>query len=204
MTVAAGDVCLVTFSGDLAGSTVLNTFHYGMASVVGTPTQTAVATEIATKLESANNLVPKFLACAPPSYTLNEVWVQFILNTRFRKFVSTVNLPGTFAQDANTANLAGVVTRAGAAANKRNIGSIHVPYPNLDPGTVGGITSPGWQTAAVAFAAVVDDMQTLATLGTIQPILIHGTSTLNAIPIVDAFVQATVRVMRRRTKGRGI
>lgn len=204
MAVVPGDVMLVTFFGNLAGSTVLNTFHYAASTVVGAPTPAAYAAEVLAKLQTVNNLRDRFLGCCPPAYTMNELWVQFISSSRFRKLVGTINLPGTFAQDANTANLAGVITRTGSAARKDNIGSIHVPYPNLDPGVSGGITSAAWQAEAVLLAAVVDDVQTLATLGDITPVLFKGPPNTNAVPITDAFVQATLRVMRRRTKGLGI
>jgi len=203
MPVSAGDVCLVTLVGDLAGSIILNTSHYAATPVTGTPSFTAFAIEMTTKLQSANNLVAEFLSCCPPAYTLNEMWIQFISPTRQRKSVFAIGSPGTFAQDATTANLASVVTRAGATANKHNIGSFHVPYPNKETGASPGSISGALGTQLDLLAALLSATQVLATLGSIVPVLFFGNVNANASPIVSAFKQTTIRTMRRRTKGIG-
>jgi len=203
MSVTAGDVLQVTLVGDSAGQQILNTFHYGMATVTGTPTQAAVATEVTAKLQAAGELVDKFLGCMPPEYNLDYMWVQFVLDTRYQKSVFSIGSPGTSPQHASTANLAAVITRRGPVANKRNLGSLHLLYPNKDTGVANGDVSAAQLTAMDLLASKVILTYALATLGSIAPILIHGTSKLNAIPITSAFSQITLRTMRRRTVGVG-
>lgn len=203
MAVVAGDVALVTLKGTLASQTILNTFHYGMSIVVGAPTQNAVGIEITTLLQSAGNLVDKFLLCCPLNYTLDEMWVQFILDTRFAKQTFAIGSAGTAPFAANTANSSAVITRTGAAANKHNRGSLHIPYANKDTSAANGLISAGQLTSMNNLAPFLFNASALATLGDIQPILIHGTSKLNAIPLVSAVAQETMRTMRRRTVGVG-
>lgn len=203
MAVTAGDVLQVTLVGDAMGQQILNTFHYGVASVTGTPSQSAFAIEVTTKLQVAGELVDKFLGCMAPEYTLDFMWVQFTLDTRYQKSVFSIGSVGTSPQHASTANLAGVITRRGPVANKRNLGSLHLMYPNKDTGMTAGIVSAAQLLAMNLLAAKVILTYNLATLGSITPILIHGTSKLNAVPITSAFAQDTTRTMRRRTVGIG-
>lgn len=204
MAVGAGDVLSVTLNGQLCGQTVMNTFHYGMASVSGAPTQDAVAIEVLNKLAVTGGFYDKFLACCPDNYILNETWVQFILNVRYRKRVGAPSLNGTFGFDADTANVAATISRFGDAANRRNMGSVHIPIGSdvhfLDQGFV----KAALLTQLTAFSPFLYTQLVLATLGTIQPILISGASILNAVPLSSAIVQQTARVVRRRTVRVGI
>jgi len=204
MPVTVGDVFQVTMKGTLLGQTIMNTFHYGMSVVTGAPTQTAVQNEILVKLAVAGGFYDKFLDILPGNYTLDEVWVQFILDTRYRKRVAVQGLNGTFGQDSEVTNIAAVASRFGDAANRRNQGSVHFAIGGSGSWIVGGLISAGVETKVNAFLPHLYTAQALATLGTIQPILIHGTSKLNAIPLTSAVTQLTSRVMRRRTVGLGI
>jgi len=203
MPVAAGDVCLVTLVGNLAGSVILNTLHYAATPVTGSPSFTSFTNEMSTKLQSASNLIDEFLLACPPAYTLDEMWIQFISPIRQRKAVYAIGSPGTFTSDATTANLASVITRAGATANKHNIGSFHIPYPNKETGATPGSISAALGTQLDVLAALLAATQSLATLGAIVPVLFFGNVNANASPIVSAFKQTTIRTMRRRTKGIG-
>lgn len=204
MPVGAGDVLLVTYKGSLADQIIMTTFHYGMSTVTGAPTQDAVATEVLTKLSAVGGQNERFLNCCPDNYNLDEVWVQFILDTRYRKKVGFPNVGGNFGFQAYGTNQAGVISRFGPAANRRNQGNIHIPIGASASWLLDGKIIPAWRTAANLLAPFLYNPQVLATTGTISPILIHGTSKLNAIPLVSAQVQETARVMRRRTVGVGI
>jgi len=204
MPVAVGDIVQTTLVGSLFGQTIMNTFHYGMETVTGAPTQLAVANEILTKYAVAGGFYDKFLGCCPDNYTLEQVWVQFVLDTRYRKRVSIQGLPGTFAGSAATANTAAVISRFGAAANRRNQGSVHIACGSDTTWMNLGVLTVPFINALGQFEPYLFSPLTLATLGTLQPVLIHGTSKLNAIPLIGATTQDTSRVMRRRTVRLGI
>jgi len=204
MPVGAGDILQVTLVGDLIGQTIMNTFHYGVSTVTGTPTQSAFSAEVLTKLAVAGGFYDKFLGMVPDNYTLSQVWVQFVLDTRYRKSVANPALPGTSGSTSRASNFAAVISRFGGAANRRNQGAVHIPIGGDSNFIADGLVTGATLTAMGVFAPFLFTPLTLATLGTIQPVLIHGTSKLNAIPLVTAEIQATSRVMRRRTLRVGI
>jgi len=203
MAVEAGDILLVTLVGVLEEQQILNTFHYGVSGISGAPSQVAFGTEVFAKLNAAGELFEKFFDCCPPAYHCTYAWVQFLAPVRYQKQIFEVDVVGQFAKNANTANAASVITRRGALANKHNVGSLHIPYPNLDDAASNGVISDALKNPLDLLCAKVKFEYTLATLGQIQPILWDGDGTASAVPITSAITQTTIRTMRRRTVGRG-
>lgn len=202
--VSAGDVYEVTFRGSLDGQLILNTFHYGCSVVGGIPTPTTFAAAMDASISAAGGLASKFLACCPAAYVLNFIDYQDVAPVRYVKNTIAHGTGGTSGQDASTANLAGTVTRRGDLARRSNIGSLHVPYPNLDPGASGGLTSAALNTALNALALSMTLTLVLGGgVGTITPVLWKRPLATSVVPITQAFAQRTLRVMRRRTVGVG-
>lgn len=200
---APGDVLLVSFDGTWHGQKILNTFYYGISTLIGAPTTAAYIAAFDTAINTAGNLRPRFLAACPPQYTMNNTWYQFVTPVRLRKQVYAVAAPGTFIQMSSTANLAATITRRGDVANKHNIGSLHVPTSNLDPGMASGILSVAVISALNNLVTSMLAPVTVGAFGSAIPILWYKPLAANATPITNATVQQTVRVMRRRTVGVG-
>lgn len=198
-----GDIIQVTFLGLWHSQQVQNTFRYQVFGLVGSPTVTTVAAQLEALLTSVGNLEQLFLALCPPQYALSGIRIQTIVPTRVAASVFTSASVGTFGFGSSTANLAGVITRRGALANKHNVGSIHVPYPNLDTGITNGKVSTGWVTAGLSLAGFMVTNLTVSGGTQMAPVLSWGKAIINTTQIDDAFVQATLRTMRRRTVGVG-
>ena len=199
----AGDVLQVTFQGAWHGVKVLNQFKYGCATVTGSPTVAAVAAALEAQMVAAGSLKDLFLACCPPQYALQNLIIQTIAPIRYIRDVFAIGADGTFGEASATANLAGVITRRGGTANKKNVGSLHVPYANLDPGMTNGGISAAMLATLTALAAQMVLEVPLVGLATLQPVLLTGKLVVNTVPIVAAFPQFTVRTMRSRTVGHG-
>lgn len=203
-TVGAGDVLLVSFYGKLFNQTLINTFHYGVSIVAGDPLAKTFCDEVNAKLTGVSSLASKFLACCPAQYTLTFVRVQVIKPLRLAAFQYSNGTGGTSTLDTTTANLAGVVTRRGDLGNRKNVGSLHVPYPSSDAGVTAGTISTDMKTALGALGAVIIAGQQLATVGTIVPVIFNGPTKADVSPISTYIVQDTLRTMRRRNIGLGI
>jgi len=204
MPQAVGDVLLVTFDGLWHNQRTMTTFHYGVGSLIGTPTYLQFATDMKTAFNTAGGLIPTFLACCPPDYFLNNMWVQTIAPTRVVKTILSIATSGQNASDSNTANLSSVVTRRGALANRKNIGSVHIPYPNLDADGSNGTISAAHLALMEVFAVQVRRTVTMSGTGSVTPVLFNGPTFTDVSPIESTISQLTVRTMRRRTVGRGI
>jgi hypothetical protein len=204
VTQNVGDVIQVLYQGLWHGQRTLSTFKYGVSTLIGTPSVGAFASGMFGILNAAGSTIPLFLGCCPPQYFLNQVLIQTIAPTRVVSSVFAVSSNGTFGMDSSTANLAGVITRRGQLANKKNRGSLHVPLANLDTAISNGTIGAAYQTA---LGLLSDDMLLNVNptgLGTCIPVLLKSKGlTSDAIPLVSGIVQLTVRVMRRRTVGVG-
>lgn len=204
MPQSVGDVLLVTFDGFWHNQRTMTTFHYGVSAVTGGPSNDQFALALKNQMALAGGLIPTFLACCPPAYLLNNVWVQTLAPVRVVKTILSVALSGQFDGDSNTANLSTVVTRRGSLANRANIGSVHVPYPNLDADGSDGTIGAPMLAALGTFATQVRSQIAMVGTGTVIPVLFHGPAITDVNIVTSTIVQLTVRTMRRRTVGRGI
>lgn len=199
MSVSAGDRFLVTFRGRAFGQDVLNTFWYGVSAVSGTPSEIAFSNAMHSQIILGGGMKDTFLDLMPTQYVLQQIWIQKVDPLRNVAAKYNEANTGTFAEDASTANLAGVITRRGGLAKRTNLSSLHLMYPNLDAGILSGSVSVAWNTAATAFLPFLTTSILVGALGTVIPVIRNGPGTTQVSPIESAFVQTTIRVMRRRT-----
>lgn len=200
-----GSVMSVSMNATWHGQRVLTTYKYQCVSFTGTPTVDDAGNQLCAQLVKATDLVGNFLACCPPQYFLVELWAQLIAPQRIRKLFIPVNASGTNTSISTTANLAAVITRRGIQASRRQIGSIHVPFPNLDDATSNG-TVPGPLFTLLGNLAPFLREQFEDIAGTVwQPVLLRAkdVSIADAVPLSNTTVQTTVRTMRSRTVGHG-
>lgn len=199
-----GDKILVTFFGELFNQRIMSTFWYGVSNLIGAPTVLAFSNALQTKISSVGGLEEAFLGCCPISYNLSQIWIQTV--DPIRQVVTKYNRAtgGAFAFDATTANSSAVILRRGDGANRKNISTLHVPLPNLDPGAVTGSLSGAMIAAMDALAVQVRSGLALTGTGGVFPIIRNGPGVADISPITAATTQTSIRTMRRRTLGLGI
>ena len=203
MIILPESIAQLTFQGTHDGQQVMTVMSYKSKN-------TAIITNGRPVLESLLNiaaqplgLYEKYLACISSDVKAVVPYVQLVANARYAYITPAgAGTDGDIAGPCMPANTAQVVTRRGEIADRRNISSLHLP--------------------GVPVAAVVDSFLTavhmakLQEFGTAscqaivtsdgtewQPVAYRRTSPGDSRQLVEAYVQNTVRVVRRRTVGLG-
>lgn len=210
---AVGDIIQVTFEGALYNQTILNIRHLQMATLVGAGDAHTEFDGILTYFMTPGGLIDSFRAIISADYTLVNVVFQKIRPSRYAKYVKPVNLAGSDAGHANTANVAAVLTLqtdlATARAQKRNtgyIGAFHIPGV-VSSQYIGGSLFPGYVTNMGLFGQQLIHNVVGATGSNYTPIIFHRNQpgTVAAATPITAFTpQPTVRTQRTRTVGKGV
>jgi hypothetical protein len=181
-----------------------NVFHYGLASVTGTPSVKNVATDLVNALTGDGDLITEMRALIPSNMLMQKIEIQVVAPLRLRKDTFAYNLNG-LGPTTQTGNLAGVVTKQGDIANKHNIGSLHIPISTAAATSANGVLSEAALEAISLVAVQVPLVVNLAGLvsASMQPVISNGKLSTEVSPITAAVPQTQVRVMRRRTVGLG-
>lgn len=200
-----GDSVLVTVNGRLNEQRTMNTFWYRVTQITDAPDEAIAFAALFLQMTGAGGLLEDYLACVPTNWTAEAVWFQSITPIRQRKVSFPWDAIGGGPSSALTANVQGSITRVGDAARREAIGGVRIPI-----GTgVGSITN-GRLVAGqkAAMQDLADSMaQVIATFAPnveYTPIVGKPNAAGNYWNVVDATVQDTVRVLRRRTVGLGI
>jgi len=199
-----GSKYLLTLVGRLAGQTIMSTFWYRLKTAVDLPTHGDICTGILTRIADGGAMREKYLACCPGNYTMIANWCQPIDIFRYAKFNVVTDLAGTSTFAADTPNVAQVILRRGVEAERRAVSKLHVPSPTLDGWIDNGLLTAD---ALLALQALADKLPLELTLPgghVVQPIIRNGILPEQHRVIGDALAMTTVRVMTRRTVGRGI
>lgn len=205
MPVDIGDKYLVTIVGELDAQTTLNTFKYVVTVLTGTPTDLQANQALHDRFVFADKVKDEFLGCVGTNFLLKQLWVQKVFPIRLRKQVYVVNEQGTLEDEQGTANLAAVITRTGGIANKQNLSSLHIPISTGPLAIANGIIQIDLKAAMTALCTqIVVPLVSTAPAITFDPSIWGADPSASPVPIVTAFPQDTVRVMRRRTVGVGI
>lgn len=199
----------IKFYGTLLQQKIINTFTYTITQQVAEADFEALALALSLRLQAAGQLVPKFLDCCPSNYMLDEIGIQCRKEAQafYQKFF-TVAVAGGWGSAGSTANLSAVIVRRGDAANRKNVSTLHVPSPTLADVMENGSWKVGYKVNLDALATSVKDTVTFTVLGVgafnIDPAIPNGRFQAAVTPITMASPRLTVRVMGRRTVGRGI
>lgn len=203
-----GQKYLVTFVGRMYSQTILNTFWFRLSQLGPQATINALMDDMNTQLMLGARLQDKFIACVPPEYAHLENWIQCIAPTRYAKKRYTVAEVGGDL-DATTSNIDAVITRRGELANRKNVSALYVPLSDAPDNVANGLLDPGGVKVALA-ALALEMLQVITTAGApgavLRPVIFQPKANPGGISydITETFVQDTVRVMTRRTVGRGI
>jgi len=202
------DSIQVRVLGTLLGQKTVNTFYYQIVipSITADPI-TACQSWADTWGSGAVSPFLSFLECCPQNYTADTIEVQKIYPERFRPTRNNIGLPGTRPNDAQTANVSAVITRAGIQAGRAFVGSLHIPgvaEADQNGGLIGNTLFTKMGTlGSKMLNAFTDTFQ--ATVG--NPVLYHWRrpplAYVNPSLLYTTIPQRTIRVMRRRTVGVG-
>ena len=205
--VEAGQIIETQLLGSLAGQRTRNVLHWVVESVTGPAIDMAAfSAGFDARLRAAGQLYDRIRQFAPNNLDLSTRTFQQIWPTRYIKETIVSAYTGANVSPAQTANVAGVVTKFGEIARRKDIGSLHVVAPGLSPGATNGSFDAANQTLlnAIALTIKADVLFTVTTTDfVLAPVIYHRTDPGNPTPLFTAAARSTVRVMRRRTVGVG-
>lgn len=195
-----GDVIEIIFRGRLLGQRIMTTYHYKYRGATVTDGVQAMA-NILSDIEGGM-LFETYSAACPTNYIVEFVSGQVIHPVRMFRQDHAIGTPG-LRGTAITANVASVITRKTTVGTRKGRGNIHIPNTALAADVTGGMISPGLgallESHAVEMLANIPDFDT----GELFPILYNRSDPNASRELASCNVQATSRVMRRRTIGVG-
>lgn len=200
------------------GQVCRNVWHYRNSAPFVTPTPKDVAIQLSvTKMGlTAGHFPPEFAGVMSTDAVFDEASVQPIYPVRWRRIQASLSpLSGGIAQDCEAQNVAGVISKFGELATRRELGSMHVggvPEGMLNAGEL----DPAYVTMLDGLATTLFTPFNLTVSGetvSMVPCILNkaneGTpedpdwQIVGSAPIDDWDVQNEIRTMRSRTKGRG-
>lgn len=194
---------MVSCEGKLFGQQVINTFAYRKTDPTTNPDGKQTITDLLAALTGPGTLVQEWANCMSISVVDLVVTGQMIAPARYTKvFAAGVPASGAVGDEALTPNTAVVITRRGELANRRNLGNIHVPGVPFSYQSEGEVT----EVAFAQYAELAGKMTEIINLADDQqftPVIFNREQPSLSPPAVSTIVQRTIRVMDRRTVGRG-
>lgn len=215
--ISGNSVCQTTVQATLFGQTVMNVFYWRLDLAGGNLIDgSAFLPDFDNALQAGGGFVEKYVLCLPALVLNIKADHQWVDPDRFVKRSFVWGPIGGFTHIPTTANLSAVVELRGDIADKRSIGTKHIP------GLGGTAVASGLVT--VPLLNQLDDFGLEATLPvtvgtrTMTPIIFgraraaytnkHGVvvpAIGKSYRTITAYnVPTTARVMRRRTVGLGI
>jgi hypothetical protein len=215
--VSGNSVCQVTMRCTLFNQVVMNVFDYRLDLAGGTVAEgAAFLSDFNDALSAGGGFYETYIGCLPAQCVNIEADLQWIDLTRFVKRTFFVNPLGSFSHVPTTANLSAVLQLRGNIADKRSIGTKHIPGLGGTAVAAGLVTAgllgqiEEFRDQAVLDVAVGVRTMTPIIFGRARPSYVnkHGV-TIPAIPksyrvVTTGSLHNTARVMRRRTVGLGI
>lgn len=206
MAAPVNSILEVSIVSKLYFQTILNVLHYRVITVSGVPN--TLDEQDAFNVDFANvalgGVMDKYKKATMGLQEVVEIRSQFVSPLRFRASKLAVSITGLRGNN-DAANQAVVITKRGQFANRRNIGSIHIPAPG-EGDIDAGVLAPAYKPILEDLAAELEQNITVTTgAGVYEPVIYsRGPAPDNWQSIDDCLVQDTARVMRRRTVGLGI
>jgi hypothetical protein len=204
-----GQIYLVSAVGLLNGQTTITTFHYEIQSLAG-PAVTVgnVSNALNVALDQAGGLMERYTDCLPDNLTIQYNEIQCIWPQRYYQQRYTPDFPnGNVGSDATTSNVMAAITRRGFAARRADIGRILIPAPTTAVEQATGLWAAGYKALLDLLAPQLYQSHLLALGGStanLIPVVYNRGSVVPRTPIYTAYASNVVRVMNRRTVGRGI
>jgi len=208
MGLGGTDVVLITHYGEQFGQRIMNVFPL---VVEGPTSPNPVPFDLAALLNEwqgggagANDRVTPWLTMFGNDYTLDFVRAQQIWPERSVLVDGADGQVGTHASNADSANVAAVVTKRTLRSGRRFVSTTHIGgIPHT--ACVGGTITPTYKGIVDAWALTM--LTPVVDLGaglTYKWCIFHKSFTPKVDDITSRLVMDQVRVMRRRTVGLGI
>lgn len=185
----------------MSGQRLLNTLTYQQEGTV--PDFRTAGDLLLADAQRANGLIENILDCLSDDVTLTNIQAQMLLPTRQAAQRVNINLSGEQDEGTLPVNCAQVIERRGDAANRRNVGSFHLPPPSAAV-----LDSERWNAVQLTRLQEVANLLTSAIIIAVPvlaffPVLLPKPLSSNLVPVTQAEVKINPRVMRRRTVGVG-
>lgn len=203
--VQPGDIMTYTISGTCFGQRWMNTFHYRARLAPSLPVQEAAFDAFNSQMIATTGLESRLRNCLSQDVTIDQRWFQIVKPARFAKYTIGGAVAGLVDASQRTVNLQAAITRRGEFGNRKNVGGIRVILPTGDDVISEGLIQPGTQAVLELLAQSME--LTVVTTGAVvtwDPLVSNPATAAAYIELKQAFVQPTVRVIRRRTVGLGI
>lgn len=211
---AVGERLLITIATTYFGQRCLNTFLYRCSATAAGVTHAAAIAALHVKLNTANDLYDKYVACLPAGGAIGgiEAWYQIIAPVRYRKTVLGIEKTIPAVYTSQTANVSASIERFSEEASRKGVGGIRVPVgtSGIDNGLIGDALLDD----LTALGDLMNDLQTTASpsVSWVPQVGLPGYTGEPPVPgnpmlsldCVGTNVQTTARVMHRRTVGLGI
>lgn len=204
MPFAVNTIFEVRFNWEHANQVLMNVTHWRV-KVAGTGTETDATQQTADWFAddvTAGHPAAKLLPLVPGTCTLETVHAQAIHPTRWGFRDSPVFMPGTRGGSI-TPNVDAVVTKRCALSGRKYVGEFYVPGLDANDADLGTLTDEFITAVNVGMSWLATDQGPMPDGMILEPIIFHrADGTFDKV--VDYTCQPTVRVMTRRTVGRGI
>lgn len=206
MALPVGTVVEITMVGQIFNQTTMNVFHY----VVGSSSTTVrYDTEMVDLLaqhwnNGVGTISEAIINSAPTAWTNTRMTAQAIHPERLVRITQLRGHEGV-RDVANTANLQASITFQTERAGRTEVGGKR--FVMCDSDSLEGNLTNAFKAFMTGIALeCVADLNVAIGAGVYQPVIYHraGPPALKYSHIINAFVQDTTRVMRRRTVGLGI
>lgn len=203
-TLTDGDRVQVTLLGQLLGQRFMNTFLY-RAEILGPAVDMVNAFgKLFLELNDATGLIASWQDVLPDNAMNLTCWIQTIRPVRGRRLIYSIAGSGEWEGSANVSNLQASITRQGPGTGPREQGGIRIPISEGAEAVAGGYVTVLMENKLQVLADVMKENVPIATPDVVfVPQVGLPAGALASFDLFDTTIQTTVRVLRRRTVGRG-
>jgi len=205
MGLPEGAIFEVSYIGKLLNQLTMNVRHYYVAAQSTTPSYIEEVENILGYFsdQGVGSVLPAYLGVLPENLTVQQVVVQVLTPSRFRKQFETLNQGGLGPETA-VSNVQASITFTTRLSGRDQQGGMRVPASPAN--AEAGNWSAAYQTDLTTLAARLSESFTEPDGdGIYAPCIYHRTKAApaNRTEIFAFIVQPTTRVIRRRTLGVG-
>jgi hypothetical protein len=199
-----GAILEVIIHSTLAAQRQMTVLHYLLSDLGAPADQFSFLETVDDRLAAVDGIYTAIANVSGNDCEFQEVQLQWVHPFRYayRRFAS-MPLIGQAPDACYPPNVAATITKKGEEAGRHSIGSVHLP--NMPNNTAAdGKWGPAMLALLTTLAGRLKAPFTLATPGTITPIIFNKAAPADSKPVFSTVVQPEVRVQRRRTVGLGI
>lgn len=203
-TVTNGAVLECVIHSRLNGQRQMTVLHYRLSNVTAPINQYDALETVDDRFALADGPYDAIAAASGNDCEFQPVQLQWIYPTRYayRRFAS-MPLIGQYVTACFPSNVSATILKKGEEAGRHSVGAVHLPNIPIETVAEGFFVAP-YTTALDALAVALKTPYTLATTGTLTPIIANKASLGGSKDVFTTVVQLDSRVQRRRSVGLGI